>query len=459
MALVAAPRTPFQLENVGVGHRSIGPRKVAAWMAFGLGAGMFAVAWPDGDYGIPAAIASLGATFLTWYYAATWSNLYSPPDVQAVGSVRVDDESLTVDGRGRRFAMPLARIATRTAWQDGRGFVTHFRARNGDAVTVVHERPDAAQALLQATGERVHLDRMRLSSWVQRGSGREGLIGLALFGCTTGLPFILLAVVFAMTSGGDVGSAAWVAFTMATLAVLAGLVVVADRAIAEPELVVGSEGLHVRGAVVRRFVRYKDLEAATLDEHGIRLAFRGGATELLPMWRHGMWGLPTDPVADRQAREGPLATELLHKRARILERIQAGIAAKGQAPLGDAQLALLERRGRSAAEWRGAMDALLARSEGGYREVRLDPDALARVAENPAQPADRRIGAALALARLDDPGLHQRLRFAVDTCADERLRVSLERAIAGEVAEDELAEVEADSAARSERAATRSVIR
>lgn len=439
---------------MGIGHRSIGTRKLVSWMALGLGAGMFAVAWPDGDYGLPATIASLGATFLAWYHAATWSNLYSPPDVGDVGAVRVADETLTIDGRGRRFAIPLARITARTTWQDARGFVTHFRAGNGDAVTVVHARPDAAQALLQATGERVHLDRMRLSSWAQRGGGREGLVGFGLLLMLIVLLFVLLVGAIVMAQGGA-SIAAWIAAGVVAAALLAGLVLVADRAIAEPELIAGSEGLHLHGAVVRRFVRYKDLEAATLDEHGIRLAFRGGATQLLPMWRHGMWGLPADPVADRQAREGPLATELLHKRARILERIQAGIAARSQAPLGDVQLALLDRRGRTVDEWRGAMDALLARSEGGYREVRLDPDALARVAENPAQPPDRRIGAALALSRLDDPGVRERLRFAVDGCADERLRVSLERAMAGQVVEDEMVEVEAEAAAQSERAATR----
>lgn len=437
---------------MAVGHRSIGPRRAAAWAAFGLGAGGFVAAWPHGDYGIPAAIASIGATFLTWYYAAAWSNLWSPPEAEGEGTVRVDDERLEITSQGRRYALPLARIATRTSWQDRRGFVTHFRAKNGDAITVIHGRPEAAQALLHATGERIHLDRMRLSSWAQRGAGREALVGLGLFLTTTVLPMVVLGVVVALATS-DAGALAWTLAGVVATALIAGLVIAADRSVAEPELIAGSDGLHLRGAVLRRFIRYKDLDEARLDEHGIRLTFRGGASELLPMWRHGMWSLPADPESDREVRDGPLATELLHRRARILERIQAGIAAKEQAPLGDAQLVQLERRGRPAAEWRAAMDALLARSEGGYREVRLDPDALARVAENPAQPPERRVGAALALARVDDPGVHQRLRFAVETCADERLRVSLERAIQGEVAEDELAAVEAEAAAQSERAA------
>jgi hypothetical protein len=452
--VAADPHAPFLLENVGVGHRAIGPRRVASWAALGLGLGGLVVAWPDGDYGLPAAIASVGAAFLAWYYAASWTNLWSPPAIEGEGLVRVDGDRLAIEARGRRFAMPLARVDKRTSWQDRRGFVTHFRAKNGDAITVVHARPEAAQALLQATGERVHLDRMRLSSWVQRGAGREGLVGLALVLCATVMPVVVSAVAVALSVGGA-SVLTWAAASGVALALIGSLVYAADRAIAEPELVVGSDGLRVRGAVARRFLRYKDLEAARLDEHGIRLTLRGGATELLPMWRHGMWGLPADPAADRQAREGPLATELLHRRARVLERIQAGIAARGQALLGDAQLVLLERRGRSSAEWRSAMDALLARSEGGYREVRLDPDALARVAENPAQPADRRVGAALALARTDDPGVRQRLRFAVETCADERLRASLERAMQGEVAEEDLAAVEAEAAAQSERVAAR----
>jgi hypothetical protein len=361
----------------------------------------------------------------------------------------VDDKALHIEGK-TTFSIPLARISTRTSWQDRRGFVTHFRARNGDAITVIHERFEAAQGLLQAAGERVLLDRMRLSSWTQRGSGREALVGLALFGFTTVLPVLMIGVIAAVAGG--ISTLAMVLAGLLATALMGGLVYLVDRAVAEPEIVAGAEGLHLRGAVYRRFIRYKDLEAATLDRHGISLTFHGGKTELLPMWRTGMWELPSDPEEDQKTRAGPLATELLHKRARVLDRIQSGIAAKGSHTIGDAQLAMLERKGRSIEEWRGAMDALLARSEGGgYREVRLDPDALARVAENPAQPAERRIGAVLALSRVEDQHVQQRLRFAVETCADERLRGSLQRATQGQVIEQELAEIEAEAAAASQR--------
>lgn len=449
--MTAEPGASLEIQNTGVGWRAIGWRKALSWWLVALGTGASVVSGGGESLILPMIAASIGGMMLTWYYAATWSNLWSAPDVSALGTVRVDGKALHVEGAEKRFSIRLDRIASRTTWQDRRGFVTHFRAKNGDAITVVHERPEAAQALLQAAGERVHLDRLRLTSWVQRGSGREALLGLALFGCTTVLPMILIAGAVALISSQS-GSAGWWAFGALCTATVAALVYLADRAVAEPELVVGSDGLHLRGAVYRRFVRFKDLDAASLDPHGVRLTFRGGKTELLPMWRHGMWSLPDDPQEDAEVRRGPLATELLHKRARILERIQAGIAAKGQTLLGDAQLALLDRKGRPAADWRAAMDTLLARSEGGYREVRLDPDALARVAENPAQPPDRRIGAALALSKVDDPHVQQRLRFAVDTCADEKLRVSLERATRGEVLDEELASIEAEAAAQSERA-------
>ncbi len=454
MSLVTEEGRPtLQLENASLGWRSIGWRKAVSWWLLALGAGAGVIGYPDSMVG-PVALASIGGTLLPWYYAASWSNLWSPPDVQAIGGVRVDEKSLSVEAHGKRFSILLDRIGTRTAWQDRRGFITHFKAKNGDAITVVHERPEAAQALLQAAGERVHLDRMRLTSWVQRGSGREALLGLALFGCTTMLPVVLIAGAVALMSA-ESSTIGWWAFGAVATLMVAALVYLLDRAVAEPEMTAGADGLHLRGAVARRFVRFKDLDAASLDPHGIRLAYRHGKSELLGMWRHGMMTLPDNPEVDQQERHGPLATELLHKRARILERIQAGIAAKGQTLLGDAQLALLDRKGRPAADWRSAMDALLARSEGGYREVRLDPDALARVAENPAQPPDRRIGAALALSRVEDPHVQRRLRFAVETCVDERLRVTLDRATRGEIVDEELALIEADAAAQSERAGAR----
>ena len=46
----------------------------------------------------------------------------------------------------------------------------------------------------------------------------------------------------------------------------------------------------------------------------------------------------------------------------------------------------------------------------------------------------------------------ERLRFAAQTCVDENLRVSLERAAQGEVAAEELALIEAEAVAHEARA-------
>ena len=69
----------------------------------------------------------------------------------------------------------------------------------------------------------------------------------ALFGCTTVLPVVMIGgAVALMTSGA--GNLGWWAFGAVATLMVAALVYLADRAVAEPELVVGSDGLHLRGA-------------------------------------------------------------------------------------------------------------------------------------------------------------------------------------------------------------------
>ena len=63
-----------------------------------------------------------------------------------------------------------------------------------------------------------------------------------------------------------------------------------------------------------------------------------------------------------------------------------------------------------------------------------------------AAPAERRVGAAVALAAHRDEAARKALRIAADTCVDERLRVVL--GSAGEMDEEDLAEAVAEATAR-----------
>jgi hypothetical protein len=103
-------------------------------------------------------------------------------------------------------------------------------------------------------------------------------------------------------------------------------------------------------------------------------------------------------------------------------------------------LAQLDRGGRSASAWRAAMRALLAAPEN-YREQAVTRDALVEVLESPGAPAERRVGAALALAGADDPETRTRIRVAAGACADERLRIALELAASDGLDDDGIGRV------------------
>jgi hypothetical protein len=81
-----------------------------------------------------------------------------------------------------------------------------------------------------------------------------------------------------------------------------------------------------------------------------------------------------------------------------------------------------------------------------YRGVHLARPTLEQVLEDPAAPAERRIGAALALRALDAT-YATRVRVAAESCANELLRIALEK-----VADDDVDVDVVDDASRAEQA-------
>lgn len=113
----------------------------------------------------------------------------------------------------------------------------------------------------------------------------------------------------------------------------------------------------------------------------------------------------------------------------------------------DAATAALERDGRSIEAWRTSLLELTDdRGDTAYRAAQLSRATLEDVLDDPAAPAERRIGAALGL-RAIDPQCATRVRLAAESCANEHLRLALEK-----VAEDELDVGAVEDAARAEQA-------
>jgi hypothetical protein len=97
---------------------------------------------------------------------------------------------------------------------------------------------------------------------------------------------------------------------------------------------------------------------------------------------------------------------------------------------GGASVAALARGRRSLAAWIADLVAIGRPATSGYRAAALPPDVLWRVALDPAETEELRIGATLALrGGLDDEG-RARLRVAAEASASPRVRVALAAAAA-----------------------------
>jgi len=149
-------------------------------------------------------------------------------------------------------------------------------------------------------------------------------------------------------------------------------------------------------------------EAAT-DAEGAHLTLEGGEHV----------SIPCDKVTDAEL---------------VAERVREAIeAVRAEAP---PIAALLVREGRTVGDWLSSLRRLLTDDGVGKYRVGVDRPALLATLEDPAAPAEARVGAAIALGeRLDDDG-RAKLRVAIDTAADVPLRVALEAVEGGD--EDEL---------------------
>jgi hypothetical protein len=320
------------------------------------------------------------------------------------GSIAVAGSSLHLERSGHDRSIPLDDLAA--------GHVSPLRRSvtlalvNGDLVHAHLATVEDGQRLLVATG----LDASRRTMQIRLGE-------------TFYLDFLALALgpgVFSTLTmwAGAFGVLVSIGLTAALFA--------AVRAFFGPaDLVIGADGIIVRQDGSSRFVPFAQI--ASLDPG--------------PPEGHGRYVLPSQPLVLRlvdgsevHARTRHLAGAL---RAELWARLADAQRAWEAGTASAAALAQLDRSGRPASAWRQAMLALLATPEG-YRAQAITHDALVDVLESPAAPAERRLGAAMALAGGGDPAARARIRIAARACADERLRVALEHAAEDTLDEDDV---------------------
>jgi hypothetical protein len=125
-------------------------------------------------------------------------------------------------------------------------------------------------------------------------------------------------------------------------------------------------------------------------------------------------------------------------RAALLARLDTEIAAYREAAR-QAVLAALDRGEQSLSDWRKALGRLTTASDG-YRSASVALADVQETLDNVAAPAERRIGAAIALAGAGDPDAPERIRVAAEACAEPRLRIALTSIAAGEADDDAVEE-------------------
>lgn len=168
-------------------------------------------------------------------------------------------------------------------------------------------------------------------------------------------------------------------------------------------LVVGRDGIRVEQGPRRRILPFSAIRSAEVDTSqgavGLALTLTDGTSLSLPFFD-----------ASEEALRG------------IAARIRAGMA-EPPPEARAAALASLTRGERTVATWRRDLAATFG--EASYRSAPLRQEDLEDLVDDPAAPAEQRLGAAFALLPSAPEATKARLRIAADTTVDPRVRVAL----------------------------------
>ena len=178
-------------------------------------------------------------------------------------------------------------------------------------------------------------------------------------------------------------------------------------------VLVGVDGVALRGVFTTRFVPMSDVASASVASDGAFVLTRldGRSFSLSP-----------NDSKHPGARQAAFAIAQMQRRASRSSRA--------------VDLTMLDRRGRDAAAWREAMSSL-STSTAAFRGVTPDRQALLAVLDEPGADVERRVAAVLALR--GDEAAQSRVRVAVDACSDEPSRDAMRAALDGTLADHHLA--------------------
>lgn len=327
------------------------------------------------------------------------------------GSAEVDaNGGLRVSAGSARWT--FAREALDWAsWNGGEGTLD-VGLRAGDVVRVATEE-SGARALMRGLG---------LEERQRRAVFHLGRLFSRLLAALTLGPTLPMAGFFAGVSfGSRLGGGAFTELGAALGGLLAGAALFALlwRRGMGSTVVVGAEGLSVRELFRTRFVPWRRVRSlqlyGTSPHRGVSLTLDDGTEE--QVWLGHDLGPSAETVVER-----------------IREAFE--LSRKGASEDASAQLA---RGGRTVDEWKAALQKLAASGGSDYRTVNLTEEQLWSVYEDGSASPELRAAAALVLRARKGEGAAERLRVAAEGAASEPVRVVLEQAAEGDVAEAALA--------------------
>lgn len=315
------------------------------------------------------------------------------------GSVTVRGDSVTIQAGAKVREVSRAQVVSALVIPQAAAPshpLLELRMADGDVVRLQSGEPQAAQRLAVALGfgpggRSIEVD---LAKPVRR------LLHLLIAVFLTFPVRTMLGVMVAMgvTEGGyGVGQAA-------TPLLVAGLYLLARRAIASPVLRIGEDGVGIRRGFRRRFIPRAAI--ASVERFGLTgLAFRSPRGDM--RFESQVFG------------GDPARVEAVAQHLTSLLRTEN---------VSSARVAAFDKGDETVAAWRARVAGVL--ECGGYRDASSPvEEANAILRSGLASPVER-VGAALALRAAGEPAT--RIRVAAEAVADDALRAALEAAAEGD---------------------------
>jgi hypothetical protein len=321
------------------------------------------------------------------------------------GSVAITESTITIEGGGP-VAVPRAALVQGWIAPSPAGPNVVLETKEGDAYAIQMASLEEADALLDAAG--VSAERRIVTMRVAPPTQNPGL------GCVVLAATVVLTPVFVGAATSLVGPFANPSMEAFFTIVFIGLfaLVIAELS-SPPVLTVGLDGLRLRTLLRSRYVPHTKILDLADSESGATLLLEGNKRLKLAAMR-------TRGRAD--------AVDGL--RALLRRALSASFRRRSSSRAAEA----LDRRGERFDDWKARLAKLT--SSLGYREGSLDAEALADVVDDAQSPVDRRLGAALALAKAGGEAGKARVRIAAEATADVELRAALEAAAEQELTDE-----------------------